>query len=49
MDVRIKFLMGITVISLAGLTAVLFTKMKMLDVIGYLAAGILVGTGESPF
>ena len=44
MDVQIRFLMEMTVIlAVAGLTAVLFTKMKMPVVIGYLAAGILVG------
>jgi monovalent cation:H+ antiporter-2, CPA2 family len=44
LDVQIRFLMEITVIlAVAGLTAVLFTRMKMPVVIGYLAAGILVG------
>lgn len=44
MDVQIRFLMETTVIlAVAGLTAVVFTRMKMPVVIGYLAAGILVG------
>jgi monovalent cation:H+ antiporter-2, CPA2 family len=50
MDVQIRFLMEITVIlAVAGLTAVLFTRMKMPVVIGYLAAGILVGPYVFPF
>ncbi len=50
MDVQIRFLMEIAVIfAVAGLTAVLFTKMRMPVVIGYLAAGILVGPYLFPF
>lgn len=42
--------MEITVIlAVAGLTAVVFTKLKMPVVIGYLAAGILVGPYLFPF
>ena len=44
MDAQIRFLMEFAVIlAVAGLTAVIFTKMKMPVVIGYLTAGILVG------
>ena len=50
MDVQIRFLMEFAVIlAVAGLTAVIFTKMKMPVVIGYLAAGILVGPYLFPF